>query len=124
MRQNVVNELPPEGRKLLLALFIPEEIGLVFRNRDVGVHPAAVDANHRLRQEARRVAHVVRNLPSQQLVQLNLVRSRDDLAITVVDFELAGRHFRVVLLILEAHCALHFGRSVNELRSGSSGSTW
>ncbi|HNH25126.1 MAG TPA: hypothetical protein PK261_09060, partial [Accumulibacter sp.] len=39
----------------------------------------------------------------------------DALGVTVVDFELRGRHLRVVLLVLEAHGALNFGGLVDEL---------
>ena len=79
------------------------------------MHAAAVDADHRLGQEARRVAHVVGDLAAEQLVELDLVGRRDHFAVAVVDFELAGRDFGVVLLVLEAHGALHFGGCVDEL---------
>jgi len=45
---------------------------------------------------------------------LNLVGCGDDFAVAIVDFKLRGRDFGVVLLVLEAHGALHFGGGVDE----------
>jgi hypothetical protein len=95
--------------------WVPEKVGLALGDGHVGVHAAAVDADHRLGQEAGRVAHVVGDLAGEQLVELNLVGGSNHFAVAVVDLELAGRNLGVVLLILEAHGALHFGRGVNEL---------
>ena len=61
------------------------------------------------------ISVVVGDLAAEQLVQLNLVGSSNHLAVAEVDFELRGRDFGVVLLVLEAHGALHFGRGVDEL---------
>ena len=80
----------------------------------VGVHAAAVDADDRLRQEARGEAHVGGDLAADQLVELNLIGCGDDFAVAVVDFELRRRDFGVVLLVLETHGALHFGGRVDE----------
>ena len=108
--QDAVEEVPAELGELLLALFVPEQIGLALGDGDVGVHAAAVDAHHGLGQEAGRVAHVVGDLAGEQLVELDLVGRGHHFAVAVVDFELAGRDFGVILLVLEAHGALHFGR--------------
>ena len=55
------------------------------------------------------------DLAAEQLVELDLVGRGHDLSVAVVDFELAGRNFGVILLVLEAHGALHFSRGVDEL---------
>ena len=78
------------------------------------MHAAAVDAHDRLGQEAGRVAHVVGNLAAQQLIKLNLIGRGYHFGIAEVDLKLAGRNFRVILLVLEAHGALHFGCRVDK----------
>ena len=105
----------PKLGKLLFTLFVPEEIGLALGDGDVGVHAAAIDAGDGLGQEASGIAHVGGDLAAEQLVELDLVGRGDDLAVAEVDFKLAGRYFGVVLLVLEAHGALHFGGGVDEL---------
>ena len=105
---------PSHLAELLLALRIPEQVLAVLADRNVGVHAAAVDADHRLGQERCRQPHVGRHLAADQLVELNLIGRGDDFAVAVVDFELRRRDFRVVLLVLEAHGALHFGGGVDE----------
>jgi hypothetical protein len=79
------------------------------------VHAAAVYAHHRLGQKAGRVAHVGRDLAAEQLIELDLVGCGNHLAVAVVDLELAGRNFRVIFLVLEAHRPLHLGGGVDEL---------
>ena len=118
MRQDAVEEVPAEFRQLLFALFIPEKIRFAFGDGDVGVHTAAVHAHDRLGQEASRESHVVGDLPAEQLIKLDLISGSNHFGIAEVDLELAGRDFRVVLLVLEAHGALHFSRSINELAQG------
>src|ERR1019366_3905514 len=113
--ENAIDEIPTESGKLLLALLIPHEIDLVLGDGDVGVHAAAVDADDGLGQEAGGVAHVVGNLTREQLVELDLVCSSDNFAVAVVDFKLAGRNLWVILLVLEAHRALHFSRRIDKL---------
>ena len=113
--KDAIEEVPSEFRKLLFALLVPEEIGLALGDGDVGVHAAAVDADDRLGQEAGGEAVVVGDLAAEQFVELNLVGGGDHLAVAEVDFELRGRDFGVVLLVLEAHGALHFSRGVDEL---------
>ena len=54
------------------------------------------------------------DLAADQLVKLDLVGGGDDFAVSVVDFKLRRRDFRVVFLVLEAHGALHFSRRVDE----------
>ena len=81
----------------------------------VGVHAVAVDADDRLRQEARCQAHLRGHLAADQLVELDLVGGGDHFGVAVVDFELRRRDFGVILLVLEAHRALHFGGRVDEL---------
>ena len=100
---------------LLFALRIPEEVLAVLADGDVGVHAAAVDAHDRLRQEADAVKPMLGgHLAADQLVELDLVGGRHHFAVAVVDFELRRRDFRVVLFVLEAHRALHFGGGVDE----------
>ena len=102
------DKLPRQLGDLLVALRVPEQVLAALGDGDVRVHAAAVDADHWLRQEARRHAHLRRNLPADQLVELNLVRRRNHFAIAVVDLELRRRNLGMVLLVLEAHRALHF----------------
>ncbi len=115
MAEDAIEELPSELGELLFALLVPEEIGLALGDGDVGVHAAAVDADHGLGQEAGGVAHVGGDLAAEELVELNLVGRGHNFGVAEVDFELAGRDLGVVLLVLEAHGALHFGRGVDEL---------
>ena len=58
--------------------------------------------------------HVGRDLAADQLVELDLIGRRNHFAVSVVDFELRGRNFRMVLLVLKAHRALHFSGGVDE----------
>ena len=78
------------------------------------MHAVAVDACHRLGQEAGGQVHVLRDLAAEQLVELDLVGRHQRLGVAVVHLELRGRHLRVVLLVREAHRALHLGRGVDE----------
>ena len=107
--QDPVHELPGELAHLLFALRIPEDVLAVLGDRHVGVHAAAVHADDRLRQEAGGQPHLGGHLAADQLVELDLVRRRDHFGVAVVDFELRGRDFGVILFVLEAHRALHFG---------------
>ncbi len=84
-------------------------------DRNVGVHAAAVDADDRLGQEAGGHAHVAGHLAADQLVELDLVGGGHHFAVSVVDLELRGRDLGVVLLVLEAHGALHFGGGVDKV---------
>ena len=59
-------------------------------------------------------SHVGGDLAADQLVELDLVGGGHHFAVAVVDFKLRGRDFRMILLILEAHGALHFGGGVDE----------
>ncbi len=115
MSQDAVEEVPPELGQLFLALFVPEEVLFALGNRDVGVHTAAVNAHDRFGQETGREAHVVGNLPAQELIELHLVGSGHHFGVIEVNLKLAGRHFRVVLLILKTHGPLDFRRGVDEL---------
>ena len=112
--EDAVDEVPAQLAELFLALGIPEEILAVLGDGDVGVHAAAVDADDGFRQEAGGQAHLVGDLAADQLVELDLIGGGDDFAVAVVDLELRGRDFRVILLVLEAHRALHFGGGVDE----------
>ena len=76
--------------------------------------PAAVDACHRLGQEARRQIQLARHLTGDQLVKLNLVRRDDGFGVAVVHFELRRRDFGMILLVGEAHRPLNFRRLVDE----------
>src|SRR5579862_5248504 len=116
--EDAIEKVPSEPGELFLALLVPEEIGLALGNRDVGVHAAAVDADDRLGQEARGETVVVGDLAAEELVELDLVGGGYHFAVTEVDLELRRRDFRMVLLVLEPHGALHFGRSVDELAQG------
>ena len=105
---------PAQLAELFFALGVPEQVLAAFADGHVGVHAAAVHAHHRLRQETGGQSHVGRDLAANQLVELDLIGCRHHFAVPVVDFKLRRRHFRMVLLILEAHGALHFGRGVDE----------
>ena len=54
------------------------------------------------------------DLAADQLVELDLVGGGHDFGIAVIDFELRRRDFGVVLLVLEAHGALHFGGGIDK----------
>src|SRR6267378_3183621 len=114
MAENAIHELPTELAELLLALGIPEEVFAVLADRNVSVHPVAIDADHRLRQEARRETHVGGDLAADQLVKLNLVGGDNDFAVSIIDFELRWRDFRVIFLVLETHRSLDFSGGINE----------
>jgi len=75
----------------------------------------AVDAGDGLGEEAGSHAHLGRDLTADQLVELNLVSGSDDIAVGVINLELRRSDFRVVLLVLETHRALHFRGGVDEL---------
>ena len=105
----------PNFAEFFFALGIPEKILAAFADGNVGVHAAAVDADHGLGQEAGGEAHVGGDLAADQFVKLDLVGGGDHFAVAVVDFELRRRDFGVVLFVLEAHGALHFGGGVDEL---------
>ena len=79
------------------------------------MHAGAVDADDRLGQEAGGHAHLRGDLAADELVELDLVGRSDRVAVAVVDLELRGRNLGVVLLVLEAHRALHLGGDVDEL---------
>jgi hypothetical protein len=114
VRQDAVEEFVAQLAKLLLALWIPEEILSVLADGYVSVHAAAVDTHNRLRHERCGESHVTSDLAADQLVELDLVGSSHDFAVAIIDFKLRRRNFRVVFLILEAHRALHFRRGVDE----------
>ena len=54
------------------------------------------------------------HLAADELVELDLIGGGDNFTVSVVNFELRGRDFGVVLLVLEAHGALNFRRGVDE----------
>src|SRR5207248_4314672 len=86
----------------------------ILADGDVGMHTAAVDANHWLWQEARRESHVGSYLAANQFVKLNLVGGGDYFTVSIIDFELRRRHFRVIFFVLECHRALHFRGGINK----------
>ena len=49
--QEAIDELPAEFAEFLLALGVPEQVLAILAHRNVGVHAAAIDSYHRLRQE-------------------------------------------------------------------------
>jgi hypothetical protein len=65
-----------------------------------------------------RHAHLRGDLAREQLVELHLVGGDADLGVRVVHLELRGRDLGVILLVLEAHRALHLGRGVDEAAEG------
>ena len=77
------------------------------------MHAAAVDTGDGFGQEAGGQAHAGRNLPREQLVELHLIGGDRSLGIREVHLELAGCNLRVVLFVLEAHRALHFGGGID-----------
>jgi hypothetical protein len=112
--ENAVEEFIAELAELFFALGIPEQILVFFADRNIGVHAAAVDAHHRLRQEGRGQAHIARHLAADQLVELDVVGGGHRFGVAVVDFELRGRDLRVILFVLESHRALHFGGRIDK----------
>ena len=118
---DAIHELPGKFAHLLFALGVPEEVLAVLGDGDIRVHAATIDADDRLRQEAGGETHAGGNLTTDQFVDLDLVGSIDHVGVAIVDLELRGRNFRVILLVLKAHRALHFGGSVDELAQGVAG---
>src|SRR6266852_5580169 len=114
MRQDAIHELPAGLTQLFFSLGIPKEVLAILADGNVGVHATAVHAHDGFGEKARSEAHVRGYLPADQFVELNLIGSRDNLTVAVIDFKLRGCNFRVVLLILEAHSALYFRRRVDE----------
>ena len=100
---------------------VPEHVLAVLADGDVGVHAVAVHAHDRLGQEAGGHAHLGGDLAADQLVELDLVGGVDHFGVAVVDLELRGRDLGVILLVLEAHGALHFGGAVDERAQGVAG---
>ncbi len=112
--ENAVHEVPAKPAELFLALRIPERVLIVLTDGNVGVHAAAVHADDRLGKEARGHAHPGRHLAADELVELDVVGRSHHFRIAIVDFELRGRDFGVILLVLEAHGTLHFGGLIDE----------
>ena len=114
MCQDAVEKSPSHLAELLFAFRVPEKILAIFADGNVGVHAAAIHADDRLGQERCGEAHVGGDLAADQLVKLDLISGRDDFAVSVINFKLRRRDFRVIFLVLEAHSALHFSRRVDE----------
>src|SRR5271166_419278 len=112
--QDAIHEGPAELAELLFALGIPEEVLAVLGDGHVGVHAAAIDADDRFWQEARGETHFVGHLAADQFVKLDLVGGGNHFAVSIVNFELRGRHFRVILFVLETHGAFHFRGRVDK----------
>ena len=104
----------PSLAELFFALGIPEQVLAALADRNVGVHAAAVDADHGLGQEGGGQSQIARDLAADQLVELDLVGGSHHFRVAVVDFELRRRHLGVILFVLEAHGALHFGGRIDE----------
>ncbi len=85
------------------------------------MHAVAVDADDGLGQEGGRAAHACRYLAADELVELDLVSGGNYFTVAVINFELRGSDFGVVLLIFKAHRALYFGRGVDEGAQGVAG---
>src|SRR5271170_5388519 len=116
--QNAIQERPAEFAEFFFALGIPEQVLAILGDGNVGVHTAAVHPNHRLRQEAGGQTHFVGDLAANQFVKLDLVGGGDNFAVSIVNFKLRRRNFRVILFVLKTHGALDFGRTVNESAQG------
>ena len=78
------------------------------------MHAASIHAHDGLGKEAGREAHAGGHLAADQLVELDVIGSRNHFGVAVVDLKLRRRDFRMVLLVLEAHRALHFRCGVDE----------
>src|SRR5208283_5550537 len=102
MSEQAVEKFISEFAELLLALGIPEQVLAVLADGYVGVHAAAVDAHHWLRQERSGQAHIARYLAADQLVELNMVGGSYGFGVAVIDFELRGRDLGMILFVLEA----------------------
>src|SRR4051812_32754404 len=78
------------------------------------MHSASVYADNGLGQEGRGEAHPGGDLTANKFVDLNLVGSSNYVGVAVVDLELRGRDFRVILFVLEPHGALNFRSAVDK----------
>src|SRR6516225_7711122 len=88
VRQEPIDELPAKLAQLLFALGIPEHVLAILAHGNVGMHAASVNADHRLRQEARSQPKIGSDLAADQLIELDLVGSRNHFAVRIVDLEL------------------------------------
>src|ERR1700733_15447027 len=84
--ENAMYKFPADFAQLLFPFRIPEQILAALADRNVGVHSATIHSDHRLWQKGRCAAHSSRNLAANELVELNLVGRRHDLAVAIVDF--------------------------------------
>ena len=114
MGKDAIYELPSRFAKLFFTLRVPEQVFAAFADGNVGMHSAAVDTDDWLRQKRSGQSHIARDLPADQLVELNVVGRGHHFRVVVVDFELRRRNFGVVLLVLEPHRPLHFRSRVDE----------
>src|SRR5208337_3715348 len=114
MREHTIQKLPSHLAEFLFTLRVPEQVLAVLADGYIGVHAASIHAHHWLGQERCSQPQVGGNLAADQLIQLNLIGSRSYLAVGVVDLKLRWRNFRVVLLVLESHRALHLGGGIDE----------
>ena len=112
---------PRQRADLLFSRGIPKEVLALFADGDVGVHAVAVDSDHRLGQKGDGGAHAGRYLAADEFVELDLIGGGYYFAVAVVDLELRRRDLGMVLLILEAHGALHLGCGVDKGAQGIAG---
>src|SRR5689334_10291556 len=112
--QDTIQELPPQLAQLFLALRVPEKVLAVLADRNVGVHAAAIYSHDGLREKTRGEPHIRGHLATDQLVELNLIRSSHHLSIAIVDLELRWRDLWMILLVLEAHRTLYFRGRIDE----------
>jgi hypothetical protein len=112
--QNAIDEGPAKFAQLFFALRIPAKVLPLFADGHVRVHAVAVHADNGLRQKARSQPHLGGHLAADQFVELNLVRRGHHFSVAVIDLELRGRNFRVILLVLKTHRALHFRGGVDK----------
>ena len=112
--QDAVGEVEAQFRHGVWSVLIVEKILSVAGQTHVGMHAAAVDAGDGFGQEGGGHVHGLGHLTAEQLVQLDAIGGDQGGGILEVHFELAGPNLGMVLLVLEAHGALHFRRGVDE----------
>lgn len=91
-----------------------EDIFAVFFDGEVEVHSASVDAGNRFGEKGRRHTHRFGHLSADKFVEGDIVARTHNRHMAEVEFELRGRHLRVILFVFKSHGALGLGTSVDK----------
>lgn len=86
--QNTVDETPAKRGNAIAPGGVVEQVRITARNRQVGMHSAAIDAGDRFGKETRRHAHLMRHLATDQFVDQHLIGGNRRFGVRVVHLEL------------------------------------